>query len=352
MRIHVPGLPHTETTKEWTTCAFTQKIRHLCDMLMSTGHEVFLYASEANEANCSEHIVVATSEDRQRWFGDETWQDKVFDRWDLDDPCWVEYNRNVITAMMTRIEPGDFLALPMGKSHEQIAQAYPDILSFESGIGYEVIIPDAHHVFESSAWMHNRYGCFGIVDGRFYDQVIPNAFDEDEFFITRNEDKEDYVLFLGRHTQRKGKAIVEEVAKHFRVVTAGQRDVEFEGTEYAGVVRGKERAELISKARALLAPTVYIEPFGGVVVEAQLSGTTPITTDFGAFTETIEHEVSGLRCHTLAEFLDAVEKAAFFYPWYLRSRAVGLYSTSAIAPQYDAYLNRLSSLYTEGWYKQ
>lgn len=349
MRIHIPALPHTETTREWSTCAFTQKIRHLCDMLMMVDHEVFLYASEANEANCTEHIVVATEEDRRRWFEDETWSDRVFDRWALDDPCWVEYNNAVISGMLSRVEAGDYLALPMGKSHEQISQAFPDLISFESGIGYEVIIPHAHHVFESYAWMHNRYGQFGIADGRFYDTVIPNAFDPDQFHLG---EKDDYLLYLGRHTTRKGLEIVGEIAKEHRVITAGQGDLRVKRAEYAGVVRGEDRAELIANARALIAPTMYIEPFGGVVVEAQMSGTVPITTDFGAFTETIDQGVTGFRCHVLQEFLDAVDQAAEIDGAVLRQAAIERYSLSAIAPQYDTYLKRLNSLFSAGWYER
>lgn len=347
MRIHIPSLPHTETTREWQTCAFTTKIRHLSDMLTDIGHEVILYSGENNEANCSEHVVVSTEEDRQRWFGEETYRDKVFDRWGLDDPCWVEYNNNVISAMESRVTQGDFLALPMGKSHEQIAVAFPNMLSFESGIGYEAIIPEVHHVFESYAWMHNRYGAYGIVDGRFYDTVIPNAFDPNDFCLG---EKENYVLYLGRHTYRKGLAIVEEVAKHHRVVTAGQGELRVNGAEYVGVVKGQDRADLLSKAKAVLVPTIYIEPFGGVVVEAQMSGTVPITTDFGAFTETIEDGVTGFRCHVRSDFLEAIEQSKRIDSLVLRKSAIDKYSTKVVAYQYDDYLKRLNTLYEKGWY--
>lgn len=350
MRIHLPGLPHTTTTREWCTCAFTTKIRHLSDMLTAQGHEVFLYSGEANEAVCAEHIVVATDEDRRRWFGDETWKDRVFDRWDVDDPCWEEFNNNIIKAMADRVGLEDALALPMGVSQQQISTAYPNLLTFESGIGYECIIPEVHHVFETYAWMHNRYAAYGIIDGSFYDTVIPNAFDPNEFTFKSNKD--DYILFLGRHTPRKGLGVVEEVAKYHQVITAGQDAYRVPGAEYVGVVRGQERADLLANARALLAPTQYIEPFGGVVVEAQLSGTPVITTDFGAFTETVSHGVNGFRCSLLQDFLDAVDHVENLDPVFIRELAEAKYSVATVGSQYDAYLRRLATLWGQGWYSR
>lgn len=55
--------------------------------------------------------------------------------------------------------------------------------------------------------MHYTYGkLLGKDDGRFFDAVIPNYFDLDDFpspEAVRDTPKEDYVLFIGRMILRK-----------------------------------------------------------------------------------------------------------------------------------------------------
>lgn len=345
MTIHLLGLPQTQTTKFWSTCAFTQKVLTLAAMLHRAGRDCIVYSGEENEAPCREHVTVVTEADRERWFGDETYTDRVFDRWAATDPCWVEMCANMVAAIRERAEPGDVLSLTMGLAYKPVADAV-SMLAVELGIGYEASF-SGFRVFESHAWMHHTYGRQGIDDGRYFDAVIPNAFDPADFEF--RADKDDYLLFLGRHTARKGLAVVQELAKHHRIVTAGQEGP-LDGCEYAGVVRGRDRAELLAGARALLAPTGYIEPFGGVAVEAQLSGTPVIGSPWGAFPETVAEGVTGFLPHTLGGLLDAADQVAELDPHVIRDRALSLYSLDAVAPLYDRYLDRLATLHGDGWY--
>ena len=56
MRFHVLGLSHTQTTKEFSPCAFTQKARLLCKMLHERGHYVIHYGVEGSDPQCSELV--------------------------------------------------------------------------------------------------------------------------------------------------------------------------------------------------------------------------------------------------------------------------------------------------------
>ena len=349
VRIHIPGLPHNDPVRATEYCAFAQRIRRLTTALHDLGHEVYLYAGPDSDASCTEHVEVIKFDDRARWFGDETWTEQVFDRWDPDDSCWTESNTAIIRAIGERLEPGDIIGITAGRCQAAIADAFPAHLKAELFAGYEGIMPDRTHIcFESEAWRHYQYGRYGITDGRFFDAVIPNFFDPDEFALA---DKKDYLLYLGRMTPRKGLPIVAELARVHPVVTAGQGDDRIPYAHHVGVVTGARKRDLLARARAVLVPSQYVEPFGGVAVEAMLSGTPVITTDFGAFTETVEHGVTGFRCRTLAEFRAAVEQVDLLDPAAIRKRAVERFSTAAAAPLYDGWLGRLATLYDRGWYQ-
>jgi len=49
MRFHVVALPHTQVTKEYAGCAFTEKVRRFVMMMKAQGHTVYLYAGEQSE---------------------------------------------------------------------------------------------------------------------------------------------------------------------------------------------------------------------------------------------------------------------------------------------------------------
>ena len=81
-----------------------------------------------------------------------------------------------------------------------------------------------------------------------------------------------------------------------------------------------------------------------------MTGTPVITTDWGAFTETVVDGVTGFRCRTFGEFVEAVELAPTLDRKAIRERALTTYSLEAITPRYERYFRRLADLWGDGWY--
>lgn len=355
--LHVVGLPHTETIRSTSWCAYTDKVRKFADMMTNIGHDVTLYAGETNEAACAEHVAVAPRE----------WQDYHFPAaagiptFDVTDPRWMIWNDRAAALIGDRKQPGDVLCIIGGRAQAPIAAAHPDLRCVEFGIGYEGTFAD-FRVFESYAWMHTVYGQqqgAHSARGRFYDVVIPNYFEIDQFPIGAGDDG--YACFVGRLIEAKGYRIAVDVTARLGIPlhVAGQTS-DPDGWDavmaanphvvYHGIVGPEERAAIFGGAFVTFAPTLYVEPFGGVAVESMLCGTPVITTDWGAFTETVAHGQTGWRCRTFGEMLAATQSIIFDRE-HVRSHAMR-YSTANVAPEYDDYLAQLATLDGHGWYDE
>lgn len=349
MRFHVISLPHTNTTKDFINCAYTEKVRRFCNMMKSLGHTVYLYAGEQNEADIDELITCISEQDRLDSLNGGHYVTGSFDN---SKPHWVSFNNNVINEMAKRIEQKDFICIIGGIAQKPVADAFPNHMSVEFGIGYSGTFAK-YRVFESYAWMHSMYSSnkdASSADGSFYDAVIPGYLEPDMFPIQEN--KQDYYLYFGRMIARKGVQIASDVCKELgvRLIMAGPGDEIPEYGEYVGPVGPEQRAELMGGAIAMFAPTIYVEPFGNVVIEAQACGTPTITTDWGAFTETNINGLTGYRCRTLDEFCKAAEDVKSLDSAIISKRAKDLYSVDTIKYKYDEYFKRLETLWDKGWY--
>ena len=239
-----------------------------------------------------------------------------------------------------------------GHCQASLVASLPAMYPVEYGIGYGGCFAP-YKVFESYAWMHTCYGQqrgSNAADGSFYDAVIPAYFEPEDF--PENTGGGDYLLYVGRLTQRKGIEIVTETAKRLGMPLklAGAGDWVPEYGEALGNVKPVERGELMAGAKALICPTIYVEPFGCIAVEAQLCGTPVISTDWGAFTETVRQGISGWRCRRLGEFMWAVENADTLDKAAIRQHAQATWSLEAVAPRYDHYFRHLKTLEGDGWY--
>ncbi len=371
--LHVVGLPHTQTTADYATCAYTQRIVKFCRMMTGEGRRVILYSGEFNDAPCDEHVPLLTEARRQEWFGppDENDLDRGGFSWDPSQQYWIEMNGRAIGEIRKRMEPTDLLCLSQGLSQGLIADAIPEMIVAEIMVGYRGIIlkprlSPAFAAFESQSHRAMVYGEFGLQNfPRRGDVVIPNQFDPAELPLGGGSG--DYLLFVGRLIPLKGitEACFIADAVDMKLIVAGPGAVEHRpgylrstegewhgrGLEYVGPVGIEERAVLMGEAKATLVPTLYAEPFGGVAVESMMCGTPVVTTDFGAFTDTVEEGVSGHRFQTLQEAVDGAESAMTLDREACRQYALDNYSLDAVRPAYQRWFDNLDLLWGEGFTK-
>jgi len=349
MKLHVISLPHTQTTRAFDRCAFTAKARKLAEMMQRRGHDVVLYAGEENEVEGVE-LVTCITKDQQADNGFRTIDDAINQDYDFTKPLWRTFNRQLISALRERVGPREHICIPQGWTWaDEIADAFPANKVVEHGVGYAGISQRTYRVFDSYAWRNFVYGRYSM-DGQCYDEVIPNYWDVDEF---PEPDPQDYYFWIGRLNARKGLHIAQSACEKMgaRLVVAGQGEHHGYG-EHIGTLDHVQRGYWMSRALAVFTPTIYVPPFEKVHVEAMMCGTPAITTDFGAFSETVQNGVNGYRCTMLADFIAAAEDTA---TWdlkrrrKLRKQTQAVYGLEPIGARYEAYFNRLSTLYRDGF---
>lgn len=367
-RFHVVALPHTQTNMGHSACAFTMKTLHFCQMMASLGHEVFHYGVEGSQVEdcATEDITILSQAEQEGFFGPHDPNALYEVDWSGRAPYWQLLNERAAAEIIRRKRCGDFVCIIMGTLNLPLAQAVgDDVMVVEYGIGYNGTFAK-YRVFESYAHLHKVWGAEGGFDpdGRFYDAVIPNYLNPADYPF--QAEKQDYFLYLGRLIRRKGIDIAVETCKRIRakLVIAGQGCTgvvgnrihcadgavyEGDNLEYVGFVTGQKRARLLQNAKGVFVPTTYVEPFGAVAIEAQMAGTPAITTDFGAFPETVEHGKTGFRCHTLDHFVWAAQHVHEIDPWYTHRRAVANYSMERVKHSYQEYFSMLADLWRDGW---
>lgn len=353
MRLHLIGIFHTQATSKYSHCAFTGKALRFPRMMQAYGYEVIEYSNEGSEAGADEFVPILSKEEFDELYGNRKDTDFHGDDATIGSKGHAMFEERVVVELRKRLEKEDIICHPFGHAHQVLMEKFPDHHHVETGIGYPTLMPNSFRIFESYAWMHYHQGKENR-QGRNYEWVVPNYFDLNEWEPSYEEGK--YLAFLGRICSAKGMDTIKEIASYssIPIVIHGQGDPapwNHPNIIYGGPLTGQERSDFLRGAKAALMPTNFTEPFGGSGVEAMLCGTPLISVDYGAFTETVIDEVTGYRCHTLQDWLDALDKVDNLDRRVVADISRSRYSLEACGKKYDKIFKDINNLWKKGWYE-
>tara|TARA_Y100000593_G_C4318560_1_gene342322 strand:+ start:719 stop:1753 length:1035 start_codon:yes stop_codon:yes gene_type:complete len=253
--------------------------------------------------------------------GTEKW-DSIY-KPDMNDDAHITFNRRTMNIIRDKVKDGDFIFFTNGPAHQllydSIKPLEDSVACIEYMVSYYATLVNYFKVYSSYGhriWCDEKFGTYNSINNKLSERVISWGPNPSDFEF--NENKEDYFVFLGRIVEGKGIDLCIQLANILGIELriAGQgvlTDLEYdvnnfpENIKILGPVNKEERRELLKNAKGLIAPSVFYESLGWQAIEAMLSGTPVITTDFGGFAETNIHGVTGYRCNTFSDFAKAVE---------------------------------------------
>jgi glycosyltransferase involved in cell wall biosynthesis len=161
--------------------------------------------------------------------------------------------------------------------------------------------------------------------------------------------KDDYVAFLGRMAPCKGAHLAIEAARRagVRLKLAGEIQpvfhdywenqvrpgVDGEQIQYVGEADRAIKNDLLSRARALLFPIQWDEPFGLVMIEAMACGTPVLAFAGGSVDEVVSDGVNGWICADVADMAGHVASLDVS-PTACRTFVAERFSVARMANQY------------------
>ena len=184
---------------------------------------------------------------------------------------------------------------------------------------------------------------------------VYNAIPVDEYpFETQ---KEDFCLFLGRIGAEKSPDLAIEAARRagYPIVIAAKcneppekryfeehvRPLLGPDAHWFGEANTAQKKDLLARARCLVFPIQWDEPFGIVMVEAMACGTPVVALRRGSVPEVVVDGVTGFICDQPDELPDAVRRVDELDPKACRRRVFDCFDVADMVEGYEAVYRRM-----------
>lgn len=195
--------------------------------------------------------------------------------------------------------------------------------------------------------------------------VVYNGIDMSQYHSS-NKKRGDYFVWLGRFAPEKGAHLAIEAAKRAQVplVLAGTIDRYVKASmdyfqeqikpqinkgqiKYIGPVNMKQKIRLLSRARGLLNPIEWEEPFGMVMIEAMALGCPVISFARGAAPEIVAQNSTGFLVKNLDEMVQSMPRIDEIDPETARLHVEHNFSARVMAEKYTQIYEKVMAMSKE-----
>ena len=194
----------------------------------------------------------------------------------------------------------------------------------------DVILPNTIFVSKRHAENNNR------------NHYVYHGLDPEEFIY--KERKKNRYLFLSKVSYSpKNVKLAIKLAKDmkFQLDVAGGWRLNFSRyIHFKGMVGGTKKKKLLANSKALIFPTLCEEPFGLVTIEALVSGTPVISSNYGAMSEIVTEDV-GFRCENYNDYKKAFKSLDKIDSKSCRQRVLDNFTHIDMANNYIKYYKRV-----------
>jgi glycosyltransferase involved in cell wall biosynthesis len=326
-----PYVPSLETN---TADAFTQFARQFSKMMTSRGHTTYFYGTGLdNSLVCSEYINCLQNSNYIDTYGRN---------WDYNTPLQLEitewsesmnakgsiisniYLKHVKKHLHNKSNPDTDLII-----HFYNFATYPPLQHLDKYKHIDGMIMSNHGCCPYRIYCSNislNYNLGYSHGNHELSQKYPikqcrtiYPFIEFKDFHYDPTLKTGAILYLARVNKFKGLFTFMELAKLFpnkqfwicgnpHPSESGFNLEDYPNVKYWGFADKPLRRKLLSEASCLIQASTYNEPFGFNCIEMMYSGGMCITSNTGAFKETILQGITGFRCDTIADYILAIKQ--------------------------------------------
>ena len=329
-------------------------VYNLTNGLSKRGHEVTLFGPDTSKVEAKLHGTI---------------KKPVFE-------MGMDWNNNItaqmyhVTEAFDRVEEFDIIHMHLNKSHDYLSLSLAVSSNTPVVFTLHFPIPLIREVKMKGAHSYNREDRLIMLDkyrklpfttisdaqqrplAMNFIRTVYNSFEIDEYQFTPQG--EDYFVWLGRVQRTKGtkEAILAAKEAGVNLKLLGALDtsmasyMEYYENEVKPLIDGKQiewlgeadmkmKNEIVGKAKGLLNPIQWEEPFGLVMAESQAMGTPVISLDRGAAGELIEDGVTGFVAKDMKEFVKRIHEVEKIDRKKARERVAKLFNNEQMIAGYE-----------------